>query len=177
MQTFVQRVRGAASLDPLTYEEVEADRRATLQAVAVVVLASVAGGIGLPGPGARSAWNVAVGAVGALVGWGAWAVLTNVIGTRFMPESQTRASVGELMRTLGFAAAPGLLRICGAIPGLGVFLYWFTSVWMLVAMVVAVRQALDYTSTARAFGVCVAGWVLSLVLAAIIGNGLAMEVS
>ncbi|MEQ1573777.1 MAG: YIP1 family protein [Vicinamibacterales bacterium] len=177
MQTFVQRVRGAASLDPLTYEEVEADRHATLQAVAVVLLASVAGGIGLPGPGVRTAWNVAVGAVGALAGWGAWAMLTHLIGTRLMPEPRTRANVGELMRTLGFAAAPGLLRIGGAIPGLGIFLYWLTSVWMLVAMVIAVRQALDYTSTARAFGVCVAGWVLSLVLAVIIGNGLATSVS
>jgi hypothetical protein len=35
---------------------------------------------------------------------------------------------------------------------------------MLVAMVIAVRQALDYTSTFRAVGVCVIGWIIQTVI-------------
>src|SRR5918994_6655925 len=149
MATFAQRVLGAARLNPRTYEEVEADREATGQALAVVLLASVASGIGLPGasPVPRS---VVVGAIGGLVGWIAWATLTYIIGTRLLPGAQTRANVGELLRTIGFAAAPGLFRVLGVVPLVGPLLYIVASLWMLVAMVVAVRQALEYTSTTRA---------------------------
>jgi hypothetical protein len=177
MQTFVQRVIGAATLNPHTYEEVEADRRATVQAFAVVLLASVASGVGSIGLGLRSPRSVAAGAIGALIGWCAWAALTYLLGTRLFAQAQTRSTVGELLRTLGFAAAPGLLRIFGALPILGSVLFWLSSVWMLIAMVVAVRHALDFTSTARALAVCLTGWVLSLVVAAIIGNVFAIGVS
>ncbi len=177
VQTFLQRVLGATMLDRRTYEGVEADRHATLQALAVVLLASVAGGIGALGIRQMGSANVVVGAIGAMVGWVAWATLTYVIGTRLLPGPQTQADVGELLRTTGFAAAPGLLRVFGAVPSLGPLLYVVASLWMLLAMVVAVRQALDYTSTARALAVCVTGWALSLIVAAIIGNVFATAVS
>ena len=93
--------------------------------------------------------------------------MTYIIGTRMLPEPQTRADIGEMMRTLGFAQSPGLLRIFGSIPGVGALVLVIVSIWMLVAMVIAVRQALDYTSTWRAVGVCVVGWVLSNVIAVV----------
>jgi hypothetical protein len=34
---------------------------------------------------------------------------------------------------------------------------------MLIAMVIAVRQALDYTSTLRAVGVCIIGWIIQMI--------------
>ena len=102
---------------------------------------------------AREAWaGVVVGGILALLGWVTWAFLTYVIGTRLLAEPQTHADVGELMRTLGFAQAPGLLRVLGGFPGVGPLVLSIVSIWMLVAMVVAVRQALDYTSTVRAVG-------------------------
>jgi hypothetical protein len=107
----------------------------------------------------------------------AWAALTYLIGTRLLPEPQTRADIGELLRTIGFASAPGLLRVLGAIPFIGPPIYAIAAIWMLLAMVVAVRQALDYTSTGRALAVCVLGWALSLVLAAVIGLVFAPSVS
>ena len=177
MATFTERMIGAASLDVRTYEEVEADQQATGQAIAVVVLASVAGGIGSWRLGVFGPGGLILGSIGALVLWAAWAVLTCVIGTRLLPESQTRANVSELMRTLGFAAAPGVLRILGVIPLLGRFVYLATSVWMLATMVVAVRQALDYTSTARAIGVCLVGWLLVAIIAAVLGVAFAPTVS
>ena len=155
----------------------EADRRPTGQAVGVVLLASIAGGIGSPGLGLSNLQALAAGVAGALVGWMAWAALTYLIGTRFLPEPQTRADVGELLRTIGFASAPGLLRVLGTIPVIGLSIYAIASIWMLLAMIVAVRQALDYTSTSRALGVCVLGWALSLVVAAIIGIVFAPSVS
>ena len=167
MTTFSHRVLGAALLDTQVYEEVEADSRATPQAVAVVLLAGVAGGIGLLGFGAVR--NLVAGVIVALVGWVAWATLTYLIGTRLLPQSQTQADVGQLLRTLAFASAPGVLRALGVIPLLGLPIYVIASVWMLVAMIIAVRQALDYTSTGRAVAVCAVGWALSMALATIVG--------
>jgi hypothetical protein len=169
MNTFARRVLRAAVLDRRTYEEVEADAGATGQAVGVVVLAGVAGGIGLSGLGAQTPQSLVAGILGSLVGWMAWAALTYLIGTHLLPEPQTKSDFGELLRTIAFASAPGFLRVLGVIPFLGLTIYTIASMWMLVAMIVAVRQALDYESTGRAVGVCVVGWTLSLVVAAVIG--------
>lgn len=169
MTTFARRLFGAVVLDAHVYEEVEADRGANGQAVAVVLLASVATGIGLPGVDVLSVEGLLGGIVGAIVGWVAWAALTYTIGTRLLPAPETRADLGQLLRTLAFAAAPGLFRVIGAAPFLATPVYVITSIWMLLAMVVAVRQALDYTSTARAVAVCAAGWALSVGMVAIIG--------
>lgn len=177
MNTFPRRLIGAAVLDRRMYEEVEADRRATGQAVGVVLMTSVAGGVGLLGLAAQTPQSLAAGVVGSLIGWMAWAALTYLIGTHVLPEPQTRADVGELLRTIAFASAPGLLRVLGVIPFLGLTIYVLASIWMLIAMIVAVRQALDYQSTSRAVGVCVVGWALSLVVAAVIGIIFAPTVS
>ena len=159
---------GAAKLDAHVYEEVEADTGATGQAVGVVILASFAGGIGSVGVGAGGLGSFIAGAIAALIGWVTWAFVTYMIGTRLLPEPETRADVGELMRTLAFAQSPGLLRIFGSLPGVGPFVLSLTQIWLLVAMVVAIRQALDYRSTLRAVGVCLVGWVLATVIGVVL---------
>ena len=167
MATIQDRIIRAAKLDPRLYEEVEADRDATGQAVAVVLMSAVAGGIGSLGSGVLP--GIVGGTVLTFIGWLVWAFLTYFIGTRLLPEPQTKADYGELLRTIGFSSAPGLIRVFGVIPGLRAVLFLVAGIWMLVAMVIAVRQALDYTSTLRAVGVCLIGWlvqVLVLVLAA-----------
>jgi hypothetical protein len=168
MSGFGQRMIGAALLETRVYEEVEADQWGTGQALGVVLLASAAGGIGLAGR-ARDPQAVLVAVVGALVGWMAWAALTYLLGTRVFPESQTHADLGELLRTIAFASSPGLLRALGVIPVVGWPIYVGASIWMLVAMVVAIRQALDYSSTGRAIAVCALGWLLSLAIALVLG--------
>src|SRR5215831_6432362 len=99
--TFLQRIIGAVSLDPAIYEEVEADRSATSQAFLVVLLSSLAAGLGARGVAGFTAGNVFFISLAALVLWAAWALVTFEIGTRLMPEPQTRADVGELLRTIG----------------------------------------------------------------------------
>ncbi len=164
MASFTERMIGAAKLDVQVYEEVEADTGATGQAMGVVLLSSLAGGVGSVGLGAGGLGGFVGGGIAALIGWAIWAFLTYIIGTRLLAEPQTRADVGELMRTLGFAQSPGLVRIVGILPGVGSLAVSIVSIWMLVAMVIAVRQALDYTSTWRAVGVCLVGWVLQIVI-------------
>ena len=159
--TFLQRLVGAAALDAAIYEEVEADERATMQATATVLLSSVAAGIGAIGFGGPAMANIAFASTVALLAWAAWALVTFEIGVRIMPQPQTRSNVGELLRTIGFATAPGCLRVLGVLPGVTIPVFVVTAVWMLAAMVVAVRQALDYDSTAQAVAVCVLGCVLT----------------
>ena len=105
-------------------------------------------------------WGLLAGVVSALVGWLMWTWLTYLIGTRLLPGAATRADWGELLRTTGFASAPGILRVLAVIPLLGWLVYFVVAVWMLVAYVIAVRQALDYTSTWRAAVVSLLGWVV-----------------
>ena len=129
--------------------------------MAVVVLSSFAAGIGTIRTGGAS--GILFGSLVALIGWYIWAYLTYYIGTKILPEPQTSSSHSELLRTIGFSSSPGLLRIFGVIPGLTEILFLGTSMWMLIAMVIAVRQALDYRSTFRAIGVCLAGWVFQII--------------
>jgi len=168
MSQFTQRMIRAAKLDVNLYEEVEADKTAMKQAMGVVVLSSVAAGIGSMSMGVG---NLIFGTIFAMIGWFIWAYITFFIGTKMLPEPQTKADHGELLRTIGFSSSPGLIRVLGIIPGIGNLIFMIANAWMLVAMVIAVRQALDYKSTGRAIGVCVVGWlfqalILALLLAA-----------
>lgn len=162
MTIFTDRIIRAAKLDANLYEEVEADREAMPQAITVVVLSSVAAGIGSIAQVGLA--GLVIGAITSLLGWLFWAWLTYMIGTKLLPEPQTRSDMGELLRTIGFSSSPGLIRILGIIPGLAAMVQLIALVWMLAAMVIAVRQALDYTSTMRAVGVCCIGWVIQILV-------------
>jgi len=162
MSSIQDRMIRAAKLDAELYEEVEADQGAMGQAVTVVVLSAVAAGIGNAANAGLS--GVVIVTIGAIVGWYIWAFMTYFIGTRLLPEPQTSADHGELLRTIGFSSAPGLIRILGVIPGLRDVVFLVAGIWMLVAMVIAVRQALDYQNTWRAIGVCLIGWVVQGVI-------------
>ena len=171
MTTFGDRIIRAAKLDAQLYEEVEADTGAMGQAMGVVVLSSMAAGVGSAAIGGLV--GILVGTIAALIGWYVWAYLTYFIGTKFLPEPQTEADLGELLRTIGFSSSPGLIRVFGIIPGLAEPLFLVASIWMLVAMVIAVRQALDYESTSRAVGVCVIGWIVQLLILVLLVSVLA----
>jgi len=162
MASLKDRIIRAAKLDVNLYEEVEADKGASGQAMTVVVLSSIAAGIGSIAKGGLG--GIFIGTIAALVGWYLWAYLTYFIGTKLLPEPQTKADHGELLRTIGFSSSPGLIRVFGIIPGLGMIVFPVASMWMLVAMIVAVRQALDYKSTLRAIGVCVFGWIIQILI-------------
>ncbi len=164
MTEMKNRIIRAARLDVQLYEEVEADRGATGQAMGVVVMSSIAAGIGSVASGGLG--GIVSLTVGALISWYVWAYLTYFIGTKLFPEPQTQADHGEVLRTVGYASSPGLIRVFGVIPGLTEVVFLVASIWMLVTVVIAVRQALDYHSTFRAIGVCILGWIIQ---AAILG--------
>jgi Yip1 domain len=160
--TFAERVKGVLILDVKTFEEIEADRTANGQALLVVVAASVAAGLGA---------GVSLGTMGllretlgALIGWVMWAVVTWVIGSKLLPEPQTRTDIGELLRVIGYAYAPQLFAFFVFLPILGGVVSTIVSFWLLAATILAVRQALDYVSTLRAAAVVLIGWLIFVVI-------------
>ena len=173
MQNYIDRIVRAAKLDINLYEEVEADKGAMGQAMGVVVLSSIAAGIG--SIGTIGVKGIIIGAITALIAWYVWAYMTYFIGAKILPEPQTKADHGELLRTIGFSSSPGLIRVLAIIPGISGIIFGIASIWMLIAMVIAVRQALDYQSTLRAVGVCIIGWVIQaiilMILFAALGGG------
>ena len=158
---FVNRIIRACKLDVSLYEEVEADTSATFQAALVVVLSSLAAGVGALHLGAS---NFIIGPLLSLVSWYVWAYIIYFIGAKLFPEPTTKANHGELLRTIGFSSAPGLIRVFGFTPELMSITFIGAGIWMLVAMVIAVRQALDYQSTWRAIGVVVIGFLVQAIV-------------
>ena len=157
---FVNRIIRACKLDTSLYEEVEADKAATLQAALVVVLSSLAAGVGALSLGAS---NFLMAPILSLISWYIWAYLIYFIGTKLFPEPTTKSNHGELLRTIGFSSAPGLIRVFGFTPELMSITFIGSGIWMLVAMIIAVRQALDYQSTWRAIGVVVIGFLVQAI--------------
>ena len=132
-----------------------------MQAALVVVLSSLAAGVGALSLGAS---NFLMAPILSLVSWYVWAYLIYLIGVKLFPEPNTKADHGELLRTIGFSSAPGLIRIFGFTPELMTITFIGGGIWMLVAMIVAVRQALDYESTWRAIGVVIIGFLVQAII-------------
>lgn len=168
MASFGERYVGAMTLNAKTFEEVEADTTAMGQAVTVILIAALASGIGNIFRNGFS--GLIIGTVVSLIAYGIWAALVWVIGTKVMPDPATKADFPETFRVVGFAAAPGIVNLLAIIPFLGVVIGLAVSIWMLVAMVIAVRSVLDYTSTGKAVVVCIIGfigyWIAMFVLMA-----------
>jgi hypothetical protein len=161
MDRFVNRVLRAMKLDKKLYEEIEADTTALPQAVVVIVLSSIAAGLGSVTP---SLSGLIVGTIAALISWLIWAYLIYFVGVKWLAEPQTKSNLKELLRVLGFASAPGLIRIIGIIPFLRAIIFAIAFIWMIAAMVVAVKQALDYTRILRAVAVCFIGWLAQIIV-------------
>lgn len=160
----VDRIMGVLRLDANTFEEVEADQSATSQAAIVVVLVALLSGIG-SGIGAD---NFVLGFVGsalaALLGWVVWSAVTFFIGTNLFDG---QADIGEMLRVIGFAQAPGALNVLGFIPILGGIIGLVAAIWSLVAGFIAVRQGLDLDNTKTLITVVI-GWFVAFILIAII---------
>ena len=165
MNNFFNRVFRAIKIDVDLYEEVERDKSATFQAGLVVVLSSMAAGVGALQLGAS---NFLIAPVLSLISWYVWAYIIYFVGVKLFPDNNTKSDHGELLRTIGFSSAPGLIRIFGITPDLMTVTFIGSAFWMLACMVVGVRAALDYTSLWRALGVVVVSWIFQAILLLII---------
>ena len=151
------RMLGAIRMNVDTYEDVEDDRSATWQAMAVVVIVALCTGVGVMLSGAISGeesvdiLDLVLGVILGIVGWALWALVTWIVGTTVLKTPATVADWGQLARGTGFAQAPGIFRIFVFVPGVGGLIGLVALIWQIACMIIAVRQCLDYTSTWRAF--------------------------
>ncbi|MBW2495062.1 MAG: YIP1 family protein [Deltaproteobacteria bacterium] len=160
-QTLIGRMIRAARLDPRLYAEVEADETSIGQAASVVLLSAFAGGINVPG----APFALLFGSLlASLVGWVLFAYVIYLIGAKLLPEPTTKANFGALLRAMGFANAPGVVKLLGIVPELRVLVLFVAMVWVLVATITAVRHALAYKSSWRAIGVCAIPLLISQLL-------------
>ena len=163
----LSRMLGAASLNRETFEDVEHDRSATLQAVGVVILVSIASGLGgLFAGDVDLLRGVVFGIIRGVLSWGVWAGAALLIGTTILKTPSTRADWGEVARGTGFAQTPGLLNVLVFVPVLGEMVRIVTFFWQLAAMLMAIKESLDYESLWRAFFV-----VLIALIPVVILNG------
>ena len=163
-RSIVDRMRGAALLAVATYEEVERDNEATGQAAVVVVIVAVCSAVGAVWRGGPS---IILAPVTAILGWLLWSAVAYLIGDKLLGGT---ATWGELLRTVGFAQSPGVLMIFGIIPLLGGIVRAVVGLWLLVAGIVAIRQALDF-STGKAIITAFLGWLAMVLLAFLSGGG------
>lgn len=140
-RSLIERMIGAAKLDVSVYEEVEHDRGATSQAAIVVAIVAICTAIGQYNLGPEMA---VMGILAAFISWLIWAILTYLIGTKAFGGT---ADVGEMLRTLGFAQAPGVLLILSFIPLLGGLIAIVVWIWTTIAAVIGIRQALDFDTS------------------------------
>ena len=152
----LNRIYRAIKIDIELYEEVEKDKNATIQAGIVVILSSLAAGVGALQMGMS---NFLLAPAMSLLSWYVWAYIIYFVGVKLFGSPNTRSSHGELLRTIGFSSAPGLIRVFGITPELMTVTFIGSAFWMLACMVVAVKAALDYDSLWKAFGVVVVSWL------------------
>jgi hypothetical protein len=176
MTQFLRRFIGALVLDASVYEDIESDRRAGMQSVIVVVAVCIAGGTAALGLGSGIA-SFASGAIVALGAWLVWAATIVALGTGPMADTDTRSDIRELLRVLGYAAAPGVFVALAAMRSAAPLVLLMVSAWMIAAAVMAIRQALDYRSTLRAIAVSVAAFLVSAGMVAAIAFTFTARVS
>jgi hypothetical protein len=168
MASFQDRVVGVMRLQAATFEDVEHDPTAISQSALVVLAVALAGLIG------SIRWGFYPGAAVAtilfsFIGWAVSSAVVWLIGTRLMPGKNTEADYQQVLRVVGFAQAPGLFTVLGIIPILGWLIRFVVWIWTLIALVIAVRQALDYDDTLKAVIVCVIAWVVMFVATLMVG--------
>ena len=156
---YFERLKKAIFLDVAFYEEVEKDKKFNDQALMTVAFVSVVQGLMIAG---FAPIALIQGILGSLVRFLFWAFFIAFVGTRILPEPETESNTGELIRTLGFAYAPGLLVVLKIFPVINIFVDPMVVILQLAAMTIAVRQALDFNSTVRAVGVCIVAFILMI---------------
>ncbi len=172
--SLVARMRRAARLEVDLYREVEHDRTATSQALLVVLIVGLASALGsaLGAILARDILWFFLGMVFGLAqivfGWLIWSGITLLVGKTLFRTEHTEVDYGQMLRTIGFALSPGVLLFLRFIPVLGGIISFIVFIWILVAAVIAVREAMDF-STGRAIGTLLVGWFVMIIFNILLG--------
>ena len=163
---FINRIFRSVKIDPEVFNEVQKDKNATISAAIVVILSSSAAGIGAASLGGG---NFILAPIFSLISWFVWAYIVYFVGVKLFPDTKTKTTQFALLRAIGFSSAPGIIRIFGFNEDLMTATFIGAAFWMLVCMIVAVKETLNYKSLWKAFGVVIISWfVQAFVLLAIL---------
>lgn len=158
----LNRIMGILKLDSNTFEEIEHDQNATMQALIIVLAVALIGGLGSGVLSDNFIGGFLSSAISAVVGWLVWSAATYFVGTSLFGG---KADMGEMMRVIGYSYAPQILAF---IPCVG----FLALLWSLAAGFIAVRQGLDLDNV-KALLTIIVGFILVLavnfVLALIFG--------
>jgi hypothetical protein len=164
MRLYFIRFFRAARLDASFYQEVAAEPLLLNQAWITVLLYAMLASWGSFGRAGAIGSNI--GMISTLVGWYLWAFSSYFVATRLFrggsAETQ-RADRKAVIRGMGFACAPGVIRLLGIIPGLGIAVLVLSSIWMIVAATIAIKAALNFENTTHAAGACIIGWIIGAI--------------
>ena len=153
---FINRIYRSVKIDPEVFDEVQKDKNATIAAGIVVVLSSLAAGVGASHLGAV---NFFLAPALSLITWFVWAYIVYFVGVKLFPDPRTKTTQAALLRSIGFSSAPGMIRILGFNEDLMSVMFVGSAFWMLACMIVAVKQTLNYKSLWKALGVVVIAWL------------------
>ena len=153
---FLNRIYRSIKIDPEVFDEVQKDKNATIAAGTVVVLSSLAAGVGASHLGAV---NFFLAPALSLITWFVWAYIVYFVGVKLFPDPRTKTTQAALLRSIGFSSAPGMIRILGFNEDLMSVMFVGSAFWMLACMVVAVKQTLNYKSLWKALGVVIIAWL------------------
>ena len=152
---FLNRIYRSIKIDADLFDEVQKDKSATIQAGVVVLIASLAAGVGSIHLGAS---NFLFAPILSLISWFVWTYIVYFVGVKLFADTKTNATPTSLLRAIGFSSAPGIIRVFGFTPELMTVTFIGSALWMLACMVVAVRQTLNFKSLWKALGVVVMSW-------------------
>jgi hypothetical protein len=164
MRLYLNRFLGAAMLDVKLYQEVAAEPRFLNQAWITVLIYAMLASWGSFGRAGAIGSNI--GLVTAVIGWYVWAFSTYYCAVKWFREAPAGVERGDrktVMRVMGFACAPGAIRLLGLLPGMGILALVVSSVWMIAAATVGLKTAFHFESTARAAGACIIGWIIGAI--------------
>jgi hypothetical protein len=164
MRLYLNRFLGAALLDVKLYQEVAAEPRFLNQAWITVLIYAMLAAWGSFGRAGAVGSNI--GMITAVIGWYVWAFSTYFCATRWFRETSAEVERGDrktVIRVMGFACAPGAIRILGLLPGMGILVFVGATIWMIVAATIALKVAFNFESTARAAGACIIGWIIGAI--------------
>jgi hypothetical protein len=152
---FFNRIFRSFKIDPEVFNEVQKDKDATVWAALVVILSSSAAGIGATSLGTN---NFLLSPIFSLISWFVWAYIVYFVGVKLFPDAKTKTTQSALLRAIGFSSAPGIIRVFGFNEDLMAVTFIGSAFWMLVCMVVAVNETLNYKSLWKALGIVIISW-------------------
>ena len=166
IKLFLNRIYRSVKIDPDVFDEVQKDKNATVSAGIVVVLSSLAAGVGASHLGSV---NFYLAPALSLATWFVWAYIVYFVGVKLFPDLKTKTTQQALLRSIGFSSAPGMIRIFGFNEDLMTVTFIGSAFWMVACMVVAVKQTLNYKSLWKSLGVVIVAWfVQAFVLISIV---------